>query len=324
MRVSEIKATNSPDALASNPKPAEATAWESGGHPSGERDWNPAGHPFAPALELKPTEPSPLISAPCTQVQLTSRNFVWWRESLRIRQLRFHRKDWEWAFICQALYERNCLQQGKRGLGFAVGREPLPSLFASLGCRILATDMPADDAQKAGWTQSRQHCEELDSLNRRGICNPAAFAERVEFRHVDMRHLPDDLRQYDFLWSSCSIEHLGSLGAGLDFVKKSLACLKPGGVAIHTTEYNCDSNDATLDSGPVILYRRRDFEALAKELRGQGHGITLGFELGNEIADKHIQSKPYTNDVHLKLLLSGFVATSYGLIVQKGRDSFSG
>jgi hypothetical protein len=37
------------------------------------------------------------------------------------------------------------LQPGRTGLGFAVGAEKLPALFASRGCRITATDLPSDD-----------------------------------------------------------------------------------------------------------------------------------------------------------------------------------
>ena len=51
-----------------------------------------------------------------------------------------------------------------------------------------------------------------------------------------MRDLPDDLGSFDFIWSSCSFEHLGSLGEGERFVLEALRFLKPGGVAVHTTE----------------------------------------------------------------------------------------
>jgi hypothetical protein len=52
-----------------------------------------------------------------------------------------NREDWEFAFIFEALNERGLLREGKTGLGFACGKEPLPSIFASCGCRIVATDL---------------------------------------------------------------------------------------------------------------------------------------------------------------------------------------
>jgi hypothetical protein len=41
----------------------------------------------------------------------------------------FNRKAWEFVFIAQALHERGILAKGKKRLGFAVGKELLPSLF---------------------------------------------------------------------------------------------------------------------------------------------------------------------------------------------------
>ncbi|MBV5337004.1 MAG: hypothetical protein J0653_03215, partial [Deltaproteobacteria bacterium] len=72
----------------------------------------------------------------------------------------------------------------------------------------------------------------------------------------------------DFCWSSCSLEHLGSIKAGLDFIKASLKTLKVGGVAVHTTEYNVSSDEATIDNNPtLVLFRRCDIQGLVEELR---------------------------------------------------------
>ncbi len=46
---------------------------------------------------------------------------------------RFHRKQWEFAYILQTLWERGCMEKGKKGLVFAVGTEPLPAVFARHG-----------------------------------------------------------------------------------------------------------------------------------------------------------------------------------------------
>ena len=56
-------------------------------------------------------------------------------------QPRFHRKQWEFVYNMQALWERGCIGPGKKGLVFAVGTEPAPSIFANYGCEILATDI---------------------------------------------------------------------------------------------------------------------------------------------------------------------------------------
>lgn len=35
--------------------------------------------------------------------------------------------------------------------------------------------------------------------------------------------------------------------------------------------------------------------------------------------DNHVHVPPYSHDIHLKLLLAGYVATSVGLVVRRGR-----
>ncbi len=85
------------------------------------------------------------------------------------------------------------LVPGRQGLGFAVGHEPLSELFASLGCKILATDLAADEAVKLDdrLDSMRHRCRDL---NRRGICDPGPFSRASGlFASVDMRNLPNDL-----------------------------------------------------------------------------------------------------------------------------------
>ena len=45
----------------------------------------------------------------------------------------------------------------------------------------------------------------------------------------------------------------------------SLRFLRPGGIAIHTTEFNVSSNDNTVADGDTVIYRKRDIEDLARE-----------------------------------------------------------
>ena len=52
---------------------------------------------------------------------------------------KYHRKQWEFVYIMQALWERGCIEKDKKGIGFAVGSEPIPSVFAG-GCPHLFLD----------------------------------------------------------------------------------------------------------------------------------------------------------------------------------------
>jgi 2-polyprenyl-3-methyl-5-hydroxy-6-metoxy-1,4-benzoquinol methylase len=261
-----------------------------------------------------------LKSSICNQAQLESEVFQAWAAQMGEPPRRMHRKVWEWCYIAQALHERGLLAPGSKGLGFAVGQEPLPELFASQGCTIVATDLAEDKARQQGWVDTQQHAANLAVLNKRKICDPGEFQRLVSFRFVDMRRLPEDLRGYDFIWSSCSFEHLGSRSEGEEFVVNAMQCLRPGGVAVHTTEFNLSSNSSTLSAGPTVLYRRRDIERLADHLKKLGHALELDFAVGTGAADQYVDPPPYKQETHLRLQIDKYVVTSIGLIIIRGND----
>lgn len=211
---------------------------------------------------------------------------------------------------------------GKHGLGFAVGQEPLTAMFASKGARITATDLAVEEAQSAGWVSTGQHASGIQALNSRKICAPEEFARLVEFKVADMNNIPSEFNeQFDFVWSSCAFEHLGNIGKGMEFVYNAMSCLKPGGYAIHTTEYNVSSNTDTVDSGATVLYRKRDIEEMVTALRAQGHKIDLDLQEGTGKLDQIVDLPPYKQEIHLKLQIGKYVVTSLGLIIQKKKNS---
>lgn len=262
-----------------------------------------------------------LKSSACSQAQLQSDKFQTWAERMTGQRIWKHRKMWEWCFVAQALHERGFLTAGKRGLGFAVGQEPLPALFASYGCDVLATDLGMENEHSQAWADTSQHASSIEQLRKPLVCSDPDFESHVQFRFMDMNHIDPDLTGFDFVWSCCSLEHLGSLEQGMLFVHNSLRCLRPGGIAVHTTEHNVSSDDATLETGPGVLYRRQDFGELARQLRSEGHSIDLDFTLGTQELDVYVDRPPYEQKVHLRLEIGGYVCTSFGLIVQKASDS---
>jgi len=230
----------------------------------------------------------------------------------------FHRKQWEFVYIMQALWERGCIAAGKKGLVFAVGTEPLPAMFAKYGCPILATDIFPDKGIEKGWDNGNQLCFGIESLNKRGICDEERFQKLVQYRPVDMNDIPGDLVDFDFNWSSCSFEHLGSLQKGIDFLKDQLKTLKPGGWAVHTTEYNISSNDETQENNDTVIYRQRDIEAIISALRAEGHYVEeQDYSIGGLPEDFIVDTEPHDQKIHIRLQVGKFVVTSIGLIIQK-------
>lgn len=231
------------------------------------------------------------------------------------------RKWWEYAAISAALEERGMLRAGSRGLGFAVGREPLASLFAASGATIVASDLHVEQSQ-AEWNQTGQHAAALDDIwAGEHICPRKDFDRLVSFQAMDMNALPEGDGSFDFIWSSCAFEHLGSLENGLAFVKNAMSFLRPGGVAVHTTEYNVTSNDDTLFDGGAVIYRRRDIEDLERSLRRMQHGMEWpDFEPGTHPYDLYYDEAPFFTKglPHVKLLQADFVCTSYAVVVNAG------
>ena len=267
----------------------------------------------------------PMSSHMCRQADLASPAFRQWAEAIRpgwdrertAPDVIMHRKLWEWLFIIQALDERGMLAPGRRGLGFGVGTEPLVSYFAGRGCEIVATDLDPLEAEAVGWDQTNQYAGGIDGLNPYGLCEPGEFRRRTSFRVVNMNAVPRDLRGFDFNWSSCAFEHLGSIERGVQFIVRQMDTLRPGGVAVHTTEFNVGSERETVEEGGTVLFRRRDIEEMAGRLTEAGHHVECDFSAGDGVADRHVDAEPYS-PTHLKVALAGYVTTSFGLIIEKG------
>jgi hypothetical protein len=246
----------------------------------------------------------------------------WYRRWLgEIQQGGIDRKLWEWCIISQALWERGVLRPGARGLGFAVGQEPLASLYARYGASIDATDIAAGEVADLWSAASAQHAASLEAVYKPGIIDRPSFEERVKFFPADMNDVSGfPTGEYDFMWSSCAMEHLGSLEHGLTFVRNSMRLLKVGGVACHTTEINVSDLDDTIFDGTSVIYREQDIRRLSGQLRRQYCVLEeFDFRRGDAPQDVVFDSYPWGSQgqMHLKLMFDGFVCTSALLICRR-------
>jgi 2-polyprenyl-3-methyl-5-hydroxy-6-metoxy-1,4-benzoquinol methylase len=258
------------------------------------------------------------VSQVCTMGQMRSAEHRRWCALLKVSEERIHRKIWEYSYVLQVVEEQLGALEGRRALGFGVGKDRLAAAFAALGCRVVATDQDVKTATEQGWAASQEHAPDLQALNDRGICDPALFAERVELRVADMNRISNDLRDFDFAWSACALEHLGSIEHGLDFIVNSLDCVRPGGIVVHTTEFNLSSNDATVDHRPTVLFRRCDLERLEQRLRERGaEMLPLNLHPGTDPIDEYVDVPPYKDAPHLRLLIRRFAATSVGIAARR-------
>ena len=183
-----------------------------------------------------------------------------------------HRKMWEWLYIITKLRDSGVLAEGARGLCFGSGKEPL-LIFAHFGCKFTATDAPL--AISSGlWIDLNQHAQGLADLQRPDIIDNKTFTERVTFQSCDMNAISKNLTSFNFCWSSSSLDHLGNLRKGIDFIINSVEeTLRIGGVACHTTELNLSSDTETIETETLSVCRRCDLENLAAEVQARGHVI---------------------------------------------------
>ena len=138
-----------------------------------------------------------------------------------------------------------------------------------------------------------------------------------------MTDLPEDLGRHDVVWPSCCFEHLGTPDAGIEFVRASMSNVDPGGVAIHTTEFDLTRRKPLLESGNVAVgdyvcfYRRQELRRLVDELRRDGFEIEMDWRVSRRHPmERKIDRPPYTHDPHLRIAVADRVITSVGLVVR--------
>ena len=255
------------------------------------------------------------VSQLVTASQMRSETYRAWCREMRLEPS-MHRKTWEFAYILQVLDIAGVVRPGSRGLGFGVGLEPIPAVLAARGCEVTVTDLPPEEARGLGWAAMSERG--LAELDQDGICPADEFARRVRWRPVDMNAIPAALRRggFDFVWSSRALEHLGSIALGQAFILNAVECLKPTGVAVHTTEFNLSSNVLTASRQPTVLFRRRDVVDALTRCRARGWASTFNPCSGHDPLDRAFDLPPYDGLVHLKLLIGRYVSTSVGLVLQ--------
>jgi hypothetical protein len=290
------------------------------------------GYSMAGVLEQRlqrvMVEPQPeflLESKGCTQADIESRWFRYWCDQLQERP-RFHRRLWELAFVMQALHAAGATKAGGRALSLTDGAQPIPSILAGLGAEVVVATQPGQPLYGKG---------EHDPLMDDRYVDRPAFLTQVRRRHVDLQALPPDLDGFDAVWSIGMVSHRGSIASGQDLMRRSMACLRPGGVAVHVFDFNVADDERTLDNWSHVLFQRRDVEALAAAFRDDGHEVSpLDFNAGFQEMDRFVDLPPFDIDrtpafdrlwrdgwqaAHLKVMVDGFITTSFGIVVRKAR-----
>ena len=142
---------------------------------------------------------------------------------------RLHRKEWEFAQGVYGLRKLRCLSPDAVALGLGAGTEPIIFFLAGRLRRVVATDLYAGEFSE----------HEADP---RMLRDPEAFApfsyhrDRLEVRRMDATAIDYAPESFDLVFSFSSFEHFGSRRAQRACLAEIHRVLRPGGVAVLTTE----------------------------------------------------------------------------------------
>jgi len=142
---------------------------------------------------------------------------------------RLHRKEWEFAQGVYGLRRLRCLAPEAAALGLGAGAEPIIFFLAGRLRQVVATDLYAGDFSG----------QEADP---RILRDPEAFApfsyhrDRLEVRRMDATAIDYATESFDLVFSFSSFEHFGSRRAQRRCLGEIHRVLRPGGVAVLTTE----------------------------------------------------------------------------------------
>ena len=151
-----------------------------------------------------------------------------------------HRKDWEWAMGILAMRRLGKLNKSSTALGIGAGKEPVLFYLTNHLNHVYATDLY--DVEE--W----QDFAPRDFLENPSIHAPSPYDERaMTVSRMDATKkfaFPSD--SFDIAFSFSSIEHFGgeNHSGALSSMKEIERVLKPGGIAVISTEYIINDKSA--------------------------------------------------------------------------------
>jgi hypothetical protein len=101
-----------------------------------------------------------------------------WAKKMGFKAPQISRKYWEYVYVAQVLLEQGMLKPGKRGLGFAVGKELLPALFATFGVKVTASDLGPENTETERWSAMGVHSKSLSTLEHPKVCDKKTFYKK--------------------------------------------------------------------------------------------------------------------------------------------------
>ena len=150
-----------------------------------------------------------------------------------------HRKDWEWALGLIAMKRFGKLNNNNIGIGIGAGRELILFYLTRYLGHVYATDLYGGKE----W----ENFAPVDFLKNPDRYSPFPYDTSVlTVLRMDGTMLAFPPDSFDIVFSFSSIEHFGGANhsGALKSLKEMERVLKPGGIAIVTTEYIINNKEA--------------------------------------------------------------------------------
>lgn len=221
----------------------------------------------------------------------------------------FHRKIWEFNQTLYGLRKLRRLAPGASALGIGCGHEELMYFLANRICRVVATDL-YEGSYLGGESDA-------DVLEHPAKYAPFKYRENhLEVQRMDGLALSFAAGAFDFVFCLSSIEHFGRLEDKLQAMREMHRVLKPGGVAVVTTEVVLNR----LGRGSQYFQR----ETLAAMIREAGFALEgpLDLRVESEHAGRPL-ALPMDTFVSPHVVLRNFhtIYTSVSLFLIKPPDT---
>jgi hypothetical protein len=246
-------------------------------------------------------------------------NFFLWMSLLK-ETPKLHTKQFQNFAILEAA--ASVVKSGKSNLdaiGFGVGIEQIPAALGRIGFKVLATDY-LDGEIAEDWRNTDQLLNKVDDLNSRLILTADEFANKVKFENMDMNVIPTEFNgNFDFVWSSCALGHIGGYKNGLDFIINSANLLKPGGIALHTTELDVSNFPTNVTFPTLSLYRMKDLQTVISQLRENGYKVS-NLDLPpkwNGKSERFVDREPWGNQPHIRISVFDREVLSVAIRIEK-------
>ncbi|GMR25066.1 MAG: hypothetical protein BMS9Abin39_0342 [Ignavibacteria bacterium] len=149
---------------------------------------------------------------------------------------RFHRKQWEFAMIFLALKKLGCLNDNMTGLSLGGGNERVLYSIAQHINKLTVTDL-YDEETTWDCAKTNDPDEYIKASKPFDVDD-----SKIKALRMDMRYLHFEDNTFDFCYSSCAFEHIGTFDDFVQHLDEVYRVLKENGVYVFTTELQIGSN----------------------------------------------------------------------------------